>query len=79
MLDALRPGVLEEWIAYDRIEPFGDEQLTRLLLYALAAMGSDADWQTLRRRPPAEEAAEESDAANAAAVMRALTGLRVEG
>lgn len=55
MLAGMRAGLLDEWVAYDRIEPFGDEQLTRLFLYAISQMGGErVDWETLRRRPPVD-------------------------
>lgn len=72
MLDSVRPGVIEEWQAYDRIEPFGDEQLTRLLLYAISAMGVDADWDTLRRREPVEPEEGPTEEQTAQAISRAF-------
>lgn len=56
MVDSLRPGVLEEWAAFERIEPFGDEQLTRLFMKTMIAMGvENLDWDELRTREPVRE------------------------
>lgn len=66
MLASMRPGLLAEWEAYDRIEPFGDEQLTRLFML-LAPNGTK--FGDLRRRtaedagPTMEETAETVHAA----------------
>lgn len=74
MLDSVAPGVIAEWEAFDRIEPFGDEQLTRLFLYALAAMGAESDWEMLRRREPvdADEAEQRAIDETAEAISRAF-------
>lgn len=59
MLADLEPGQLNEWIALARVQPFGDDQLTRLVQRLLYSQKVEADWQDLRQR---EEYQEPTDA-----------------
>ena len=65
-------GQFDEAVAYSRIRPFGDEQLTRLFAFALNQLGGNVDFETLREREPADDAAPGPTKEETAALIESL-------
>lgn len=68
----MTPGQFNEAVAYSRIRPFGDEQLTRLFAFALNQLGGNVEFETLREREPAEDADAGPTKAETAALIQGL-------